>query len=108
LNRTIADHPELLDAIVALCEPDQDADARIRAALVRAHWDIAGSADTFASITHASGASITRPMTCHVRSALIRRQREQPPLPAQYRQRARQRWYYAVGRRFTGSPTSAM
>jgi hypothetical protein len=63
LSGEIAGHPELHEAITALCEPGQDSDVRLGAALVREHWDVAGAADTLASVIHASGTSITRPVT---------------------------------------------
>lgn len=63
LSREIAGHPALHEAIVMLCEPGQDSDVRLSAALVREHWDVAGAADTLVSVIHASGASITRPVT---------------------------------------------
>jgi hypothetical protein len=63
LSSEIAGHPELHEAIIALCEPGQDSDARLGAALVREHWDVAGAADTLVSVIHASGTSITRPVT---------------------------------------------
>ena len=63
LRREIAGHPELHEAIVVLCEPGQDSDVRLGAALVREHWDVAGAADTLVSVINASGASITRPVT---------------------------------------------
>lgn len=63
LSSEIAGHPELHEPITALCEPRQDSDVRLGAALVREHWDVAGAADTLVSVIHASGASIMRPVT---------------------------------------------
>ena len=63
LSGEIAGHPELHEAIIALCEPGQDADVRLGAALMREHWDVAGAADTFVSVIHASGTSLLRPVT---------------------------------------------
>lgn len=63
LKREIAGHPELHEAIVALCDPAQDPDVRLGAALVREHWDVAGAGETLVSVIQSSGASITRPVT---------------------------------------------
>lgn len=63
LGHEIANRPELHDKIGALCGADQDPDLRIGAALVLEHWDIDCAAETFVSIIHASGDSVTRPMT---------------------------------------------
>lgn len=63
LSSEIAGHPKLHEEIIALCDPGQESDVRLGAALVREHWDVAGAADTLVSVIPASGASITRPVT---------------------------------------------
>ena len=63
LSGEIAGHPQMHEEINALCEPGQDSDVRLGAALVREHWDVAGAADTLVSVIHNSGTSITRPVT---------------------------------------------
>lgn len=63
LSDEIAAHPELHSEIVALCGPDQDADTRLDAALVRERWDLAGADETLVGVIQSSGASITRPVT---------------------------------------------
>lgn len=63
LGHEIAAHPHVHWSINALCEPDQDPDLRLGAALVREHWDVAGAAETLVSVIQDSGASITRPVT---------------------------------------------
>ncbi len=63
LGREIANRPELHEKVGALCGPDQDPDLRVGAALVLEHWDIEGAAETFVSVIHDSGDSVTRPMT---------------------------------------------
>ena len=63
LGKQIAQDPKLHDVIDALCEPKNDPDVRLTAALVREHWDPAASEKTLLSIIEASGATIRRPVT---------------------------------------------
>lgn len=63
LGREIASHPELHESVEAYCGQDQDPDLRVWAALVLEHWDVRGAAETFVSVIHDSGDSVTRPMT---------------------------------------------
>jgi len=63
LGHEIAAHPQMHGSINALCDPEQDPDLRLGAALVREHWDVAGAAETLVSVIQGSGASIPRPVT---------------------------------------------
>ena len=51
LGHEIAAHPHLQERVAAFCEPDQDPDLRVWAALVVEHWDVTGAAETFVSVT---------------------------------------------------------
>jgi len=66
LGHEIARSPALHQRINELCESREDPDTRLGAALVREHWDARGAADTMVSVIHASGASVTRPVTMDV------------------------------------------
>jgi hypothetical protein len=63
LGHEIASRSELHSAVTSLCGADQDPDLRVRAALVREHWDVDGAADTHVSVIRDSGFSVARPMT---------------------------------------------
>lgn len=63
LETEIAGRPALHGALIALCDPREDPETRLDAAVARRHWDEEGAADTFVSIVVESGASITRPVT---------------------------------------------
>ena len=63
LSREIASRGDLHSAVTALCGHQNDPDLRVRAALVREHWDVEGAADTHASVILDSVASASRPMT---------------------------------------------
>jgi hypothetical protein len=63
LSDEVAAHPELHAEVVALCGPEQDEDTRLRAALIRERWDLAGADETLVAVIEGSGASITRPLT---------------------------------------------
>jgi hypothetical protein len=63
LSAEIAEAPELHERIERLCTSENDADTRVRAALVREHWDAIGSAATLVDVIESSGAAIARPVT---------------------------------------------